>query len=74
MYMEKWFCKVLVRKKNWWRQEENKEELEIDPYTVAWMFKRKNELIPDVLGHVSCGISWFIQYFFFHGRKKEATV
>ena len=33
-------------------KEKNEDALDIDPYAVAWMLKRKNKLIPDIVGHV----------------------
>ena len=38
------------------------------------MLKRKNKLIPDIVGHVPREISRFIWFFFTHGRKMEASV
>ena len=32
-------------------KEKNKEALHIDLYAVAWMLKRRNKLIPDIVGH-----------------------
>ena len=55
-------------------KEKNKEALDIDPYAVAWMLKRKNKLIPDIVGHVPREISRFICFFFKHGGKMEASV
>ena len=43
-------------------KEKNKEALDIDPYAVAWMLKRRNKLIPDILGHVPREISRFIWF------------
>ena len=55
-------------------KDKNKEALDIDPYAVAWMLKRKNKLIPDIVGHVPHKISRFIWFFFTHGGKMEANV
>ena len=55
-------------------KEKNKEALDIDRYAVAWMLKRKNELIPDIVGHVPHEIFRFIWFFFTHGRKIGASV
>ena len=56
------------------RKEKNKEALDIDPYAVAWMLKRKNKLILDIVSHVPCEISRFIWFFFRHGKKMKASV
>ena len=48
-------------------KEKNKEVL----YAVAWILKRKNKLIPNIVGHVPRKISQFICFFFTHGRKME---
>ena len=55
-------------------KEKSKEALDIDPYAVAWMLKRRNKLIPDIVGHVPREISRFISFFFTHGGKLEANV
>ena len=55
-------------------KENNKEALDIDPYAVAWMLKRRNKLIPDIVGHVPREISRFIWFFFTLGGKMEANV
>ena len=55
-------------------KEKNKEALDIDPYAVAWMLKRRNKLIPDIVGHVPREISRFIWFFFTHGEKMEVNV
>ena len=55
-------------------KEKNKEALDIDRYAVAWMLKRKNELIPDIVGHVPHEIFRFIWFFFTHRRKIGASV
>ena len=55
-------------------KEKNKEALDTDPYAVAWMLKRRNKLIPDIVGHVPREISRFIWFFFAHGGKMEANV
>ena len=55
-------------------KEKNKEALDINPYAVAWMLKRKNKLMLDIVGHVPCEISRFIWFFFTHGRKMETIV
>ena len=55
-------------------KEKNKEALDIDPYAVAWMLKRRNKLIPDIVGHVPREILRFIWFFFTHGGKMEANV
>ena len=55
-------------------KETNRDALDIDPYAVAWMLKRKSKLTPDIVGHVPRDISRFIWYFFTHGGKMEATV
>ena len=54
--MEKRFCKVLIREKLPATKEE-KETLEMDPYPVAWMLKRKGKLTLSVIGHVPREIS-----------------
>ena len=56
------------------RKEKNKEALDIDPYAVAWMLKRKNKLILDIVSHVPREISRFIWFFFRHGKKMKASV
>ena len=38
------------------------------------MLKRKNKLIPDIIGHVPREISRFIWFFFTHGEKMDASV
>ena len=50
-------------------KRKSKEALDIDPYTVAWMLKRKNKLIPDIVGHVPREVSESIWFFFMHGEK-----
>ena len=37
-------------------KEKNKEALDIDPYAMAWMLKRRNKLVPDIVGHVLCDL------------------
>ena len=34
----------------------------IDPYSIAWMFKRVNKLVPDVVGHTPQEISCFVWF------------
>ena len=55
-------------------KEKDKEALDIDPYAVAWMLKRKNKLTPTIVGHVPREIFQFICLFFTHGGKMEASV
>ena len=43
-------------------------------FVHAWVLKRKNKLIPDIVGHVPCEISRFIWFFFMRGGKMEASV
>ena len=35
----------------------------IGPYSIAWMFKRVNKLVPDVVGHIPQEISRFVWFF-----------
>ena len=56
------------------KKEKNKEALDIDPYAIAWTLKKKNKLIPDVVGHVPREISRFVWFFITHGGKIEAHV
>ena len=35
----------------------------IDPYSIAWMFKRVNKLVPDVVGHIPQEIYRFVWFF-----------
>ena len=75
MFTAKPFGKVLVNEKKLTAEKEkNKKALDIDPYAVAWMLKRKNKLIPDIVGHVPREIFRFIWLFFTHGGKMEAIV
>ena len=55
-------------------KEKNKQILDVDPYAIAWMLKRKNKLILNIVGHVPREISRFIWFFFTHGGKKEASI
>ena len=55
-------------------KEKNKEALDIDLYAVAWMLKRKNKLIFDIVEHVPRAISRFIWVFFRHVGKIKARV
>ena len=42
---------------------------------MAWILKRRNKVIPDIVGHVPREISRFIWFFFFtHGGKMEANL
>ena len=41
-------------------KEKNNEALDVDSYAVAWMLKRRNKLIPDIVGHLPREISQFI--------------
>ena len=54
--------------------EKNRTALDIDPYAVAWMLKRKYKLTADIVGHVPREISRFVWFFFTHSGKMEATV
>ena len=75
MFKAKPFGKVLVNEKKLTAEKEkNKKALDIDPYAVAWMLKRKNKLIPDIVGRVPCETSRFIWFFFTHSGKMEASV
>ena len=38
------------------------------------MLKRKNKLIPDIVGHIPREISLFIWFFFTHDKKMETSV
>ena len=40
----------------------------IDPYSIAWMFKRVNKLVPDVVGHIPQEISRFVWFFIERGE------
>ena len=55
-------------------KEKSRNALDIDPYAVAWMLKRKHKLTADIVGHVPREISRFVWFFFTHGGKMEATV
>ena len=61
MFTAKPYVKVLVKEKNQRRKKgKNKEALDTDPYAVTSMLKRKNKLIPDIVGHIPREISLFI--------------
>ena len=55
-------------------KERNKETLDIDPYAVAWMPKRRNKSMPDIAGHATHEISRFFWFFFTHDGKMEVSV
>ena len=55
-------------------KEKNKEAIDIDLHAVAWILKRKNRFIPDIVSHVPCEISRFVCFFFTHDGKMEASV
>ena len=55
-------------------KEKNRNALDIDPYAMAWMLKRKYKLTADIVGHVPREISRFVWFVFTHGGKMEAPV
>ena len=56
------------------QREKNPVALKIDPYSVAWMLKKKDKLVPIVVGHVPREISRFVSYFIHYGGRLAGIV
>ena len=56
------------------KREANPVALNIDPYSVAWMLKRKDKLVPIVVGHIPREISRFVWFFLGYGGDVKGKV
>ena len=76
MYMERQFGKILIGVKNWKLKSKiiSKEATKNDLYAIAWTVKRKDKLIPVVVGHIPREILWFTKFFLNYGGRIEAKV
>ena len=73
--MEKQFGKILVCVKHQEaKTEDNEEATKIDSYAITWTVKRKDKLVPVVVGHIPREISRFTKSSLIYGRKINAKV
>ena len=56
------------------QKERDADALLVDQYAVAWMMKSKENLLPDVAGHVPQEISRFGYFLLHHGGSIDAVV
>ena len=56
------------------QKERDADALLVDQYAVAWMMKSKENLLPDVVGHVPQEISRFVYFLLHHGGSIDAVV
>ena len=56
------------------RRERDADALLVDQYTVAWIMKSKEKLVPDFAGHVAQETSRFVYVFVHHGGSIDAVV
>ena len=56
------------------QKERDADALLVDQYAVAWMKKSKENLLPDVVGHVPQEISRFVYFLLHHGGSIDAVV
>ena len=56
------------------QKEREADALLVDQYAVAWMMNSKENLLPDVVGHVPQEISRFVYFLLHHGGSIDAVV
>ena len=56
------------------QKERDADALLVDQYAVAWMMNSKENLLPDVVGHVPQEISRFVYFLLHHGGSIDAVV
>ena len=56
------------------QKERDADALLVDQYPVAWMMNSKENLLPDVVGHVPQEISRFVYFLLHHGGSIDAVV
>ena len=51
------------------KKKDNEVATEIDPYVIPWTVKKKDKLVPVVVGHIPRGISLFTKFFLNYGER-----